>query len=451
VAAKPGTFFMKISRFLTTLQVALGLVLPPLAQAAAPAPSAASANNVDPELAPVFARIKAKLDAGPTDEAGLAPELAEFDALLAKHQGEKSVLVSHVLYSKGIIYAQILRDAEKGTPLLRQVMADYPGSDAAWRAERILAAMETQAKAASDQAKLAPKAPAPGEKPTIALSDLAADKDLAAIFGRIKAKLETGQAPSEAYLAPELAELDSLLAAHHGEKTEVVSHILFSKAIIYAQVLKDTEKGFRLLRQVKTDYPNSEGARNAERLITNLETQAKASAVQAALIGKPAPTLKFLWISRAGPATLADLKGKVVVLDFWTTWNRRQFDLFPQIAELAAHYRDCAVEVVGITSLQGRIENLASKPIDCRGNPAKELGLLPVFMSSKNMTWTVAATEEDVFNPAFGVAGIPFMAIIAPDGTVRHLALNPAMPLADKARLIDAILAEFKLKLPGKA
>ena len=44
--------------------------------------------------------------------------------------------------------------------------------------------------------------------------------------------------------------------------------------------------------------------------------------------------------------------------------------------------------------------------------------------------------------------GIPYMAIIAPDGTVRHTGLHPAMPLAEKTVKIDAILKEFNLKLP---
>jgi hypothetical protein len=50
--------------------------------------------------------------------------------------------------------------------------------------------------------------------------------------------------------------------------------------------------------------------------------------------------------------------------------------------------------------------------------------------------------------PAYGIEGIPFLAIIAPDGTVRHAGLHPGDPAADVAGKIKAILQEFKLPLP---
>jgi hypothetical protein len=70
------------------------------------------------------------------------------------------------------------------------------------------------------------------------------------------------------------------------------------------------------------------------------------------------------------------------------------------------------------------------------------------FMKAKDMTWTVAFSEEEVFNPDYGIMGIPYMAIVAPDGTVRHTGLHPAMPLAEKTVKIDALLKEFGLKVP---
>jgi hypothetical protein len=71
------------------------------------------------------------------------------------------------------------------------------------------------------------------------------------------------------------------------------------------------------------------------------------------------------------------------------------------------------------------------------------------FMKAKEMTWTVAFSEEQVFNPDYGVRGIPYIAIIAPDGTVRHAGLNPHDPKADITGKIEAILKEFKLVAPA--
>jgi thiol-disulfide isomerase/thioredoxin len=271
--------------------------------------------------------------------------------------------------------------------------------------------------------------------------------ELQAVVDKVQAKLKAG-ATSEAALAPELAEFDALLARHQGEKTEAVSRILVMKAMLYVQVFGNNDKGLALLRQLKSDFPATEAGKNVDRMIEAIEERTRGAAIQAALIGKPAPALSFSWASRKGLASLEDLKGKVVVLDFWATWCGPCIASFPNVAEVVSTYKGYDVEVVGVTSLQGRIVNLEPQPIDCKGNPTKETGLMPAFMKAKNMTWTVAFSTEPVFNPDYAIEGIPYMAIIAPDGTVRHTGLHPAMPHEEKVEKINAILKEFKLRVP---
>ena len=140
---------------------------------------------------------------------------------------------------------------------------------------------------------------------------------------------------------------------------------------------------------------------------------------------------------------MSDLKGKVVVLDLWATWCGPCIATFPQIRELVAHYKHLDVVVLGVTSVQGYVAGLAPARIDTKGDPQKEFGLMPEFIKAKEMTWPVVFASEAVFNTDYGVIGIPHMAIIAPDGTVRHNGLHPAMPHPDKVEKIDAILKEF--------
>jgi len=274
--------------------------------------------------------------------------------------------------------------------------------------------------------------------------------ELPLLIEKIQAKLKTG-VNSEADLAPEIAEFDVLLARHKGEKTDEVAQILVMKAMLYVQVFENQEKGLVFLRQLKAEFPDTVPGKEVDRLIESIEARAKAASIQTALVGKPAPALHFTWSSRPGLKSLADLKGKVVVLDFWATWCGPCVRSFPQIAEVVSHYQGYDVEVIGVTSLQGRVSNLEAQPIDCKGDPAKETGLMPAFMKAKNMTWTVAFSAEEVFNPEYAIEGIPYMAILAPDGTIRHTGLHPAMPHAEKVEKIDAILKEFGLKVPAKS
>lgn len=165
------------------------------------------------------------------------------------------------------------------------------------------------------------------------------------------------------------------------------------------------------------------------------------------LEGKPAPELHFLWASEGGWKSLSDLRGKVVVLDFWATWCGACIESLPHVAKLAERYRGTDVVIVGVTSLQGAVFNLTSRSVDCRGDPEKEIRLTTDFLKAKAITWPVVFSREPVINPDYGVDGIPTMVLIAPDGTVRHK--TSGSPEASLIAQIDAVLKEFQLKAPA--
>jgi thiol-disulfide isomerase/thioredoxin len=179
----------------------------------------------------------------------------------------------------------------------------------------------------------------------------------------------------------------------------------------------------------------------------------KSSWAKGELIGGPAPEVKFIWTSTgASPKSLADLKGKVVLIDFWATWCGPCVASFPKVRELQDRYKDFPVAIVGVTSIQGfSIERSGPKPqrIDTKGDQQKEFDLMTAFMKDTNMTWPVVFSEDSCFNPSFGVRGIPHLAIIDPNGVVRFNGLRPGNP-AEEAAKIDAILKEFKLAGPAK-
>jgi thiol-disulfide isomerase/thioredoxin len=217
------------------------------------------------------------------------------------------------------------------------------------------------------------------------------------------------------------------------------------KATLHGEVLDDLVTMKTLFEQLKADFPGTQAATTAERTLQALERRAKAKEASAALVGKAAPPLNFQWSTRDGLKTLADLKGKVVVLDFWATWCGPCISSFPQVRELTAHYQGLDVVVLGVTSIQGSISGLQPQRIDTKGDPKKEFSLMADFIKAKDVTWTVVFSQEEVFNPDYGITGIPHMAIVAPDGTLRHTGLHPAMPHAEKTEKIDALLKEFKL------
>lgn len=288
----------------------------------------------------------------------------------------------------------------------------------------------------------------PGAQPA---APSGAQADLQPLVARIQAKIRAGQRTEEA-LAPELADFDKLVAKYKDKKSDDAAQISAMRAMLYIEVFNDFKKGRELLTQIKTDYPGTQIATEVDPIIAQVDAQAKAKETELAVVGKPAPELHFKWSTKPDLKKLSELKGKVVVLDFWATWCGPCIHSFPQMRELVEHYKNNPnVVIVGVTSLQGRVVNLQEQPIDTKGQPEKEIGLMPDFIKKLDMTWTVAVSDEQVFNPDYGITGIPHMTIIAPDGTVRANDLHPAMPEEMKTQKIDAILKEFHLPTPPPA
>ena len=155
------------------------------------------------------------------------------------------------------------------------------------------------------------------------------------------------------------------------------------------------------------------------------------------LVGNRAPDMKFLWASDPGFKRLSDLRGKVVVLDFWATWCKPCVGLFPKIREIAQSYEGKPVVFVGVTSLQGWSMDPKAGKIDCKGDPKKETGLMPDLMKQLGVSWTVVFSDKDCFNPDFDIMEIPHMSVLDQDGVVRFDAVEPD---ALKSK-IDGLLA----------
>jgi thiol-disulfide isomerase/thioredoxin len=181
-----------------------------------------------------------------------------------------------------------------------------------------------------------------------------------------------------------------------------------------------------------------------KKMLTRLNKTLNGAAARGELIGFPVPAMTCDWVMRTDGSSpwksLADLKGKVVVLDFWATWCGPCVGSFPQVAELRQAYPADKVEIVGITSLQGTVQHQKRKPVQCEGQPDVERKELLEFMKDMGVTWTVAMTQEDVFNPDFGVRGIPFVAILDQDGKVHKAGMHSADEDAIRA-VINELLA----------
>ena len=142
---------MKI-KSLFTLLATVALLLPAAASAQT---TNRPASSMDPELQMLVQGIQTKLKAGQNTAADLAPDLASFDKLIAKHAGEKTDATAQIIYMEAMLYLQVLENADKGKALVMKLKTDYPDTKLGKKADQMLQMMDKQAEAKKVQSALA--------------------------------------------------------------------------------------------------------------------------------------------------------------------------------------------------------------------------------------------------------------------------------------------------------
>ena len=142
-----------------TLLRHLSLVISlPLLVALAPA---AEKGDVGAQLKTIVGKVNERIKAGAKSEKELSAELAQFDALFAEHQGEKTDAVAQILIMKAMLYVQVLDDSAKALPLLQQLKTDFPETSQGRKADSIIAGIEKMEAAKAIQGSLVAGSPFP--------------------------------------------------------------------------------------------------------------------------------------------------------------------------------------------------------------------------------------------------------------------------------------------------
>ena len=136
------------------------------------------------------------------------------------------------------------------------------------------------------------------------------------------------------------------------------------------------------------------------------------------------------WIN-SGPISLADLKGKIVLLDFWTYCCINCHHILPTLAKLEAKYKNELV-IIGVHSgkfsAERNTENILRKVTEYR--------IKHPVVNDANMTiWE-----------RFGVTSWPTLVLITPDGKYGG-SRGGEVPFDDLDRIIGQTVAKYKDQL----
>jgi peroxiredoxin len=111
-------------------------------------------------------------------------------------------------------------------------------------------------------------------------------------------------------------------------------------------------------------------------------------------IGEPAPDWTLTTYS-GEDISLTDLKGKVVVMDFWATWCGPCVESIPKLQALYEKYKDRNLAILGITYLE-------------KGDPV-------AFMKKRDVTYPIL--PGDSIAKAYR-ASLPMVYVLDPEGRV---------------------------------
>lgn len=190
-----------------------------------------------------------------------------------------------------------------------------------------------------------------------------------------------------------------------------------------------------VLTKLKAQYPNADFIRSYEGYVGELEAQYAAQNVNSKIrVGQPAPDIVMAGLD-GKERKLSDLKGQVVLLDFWASWCGPCRKANPHVVETYNKYKDKGFTVFSV-SLDG-VENRS------RQNMAPDQ--LQAQLDNSKQRW-IAAIEKDQLGwknhvsdlmkwdnkgaGLYGVRSIPQTFLIDREGKIA--AINPRYDLEDQ-------------------
>lgn len=119
------------------------------------------------------------------------------------------------------------------------------------------------------------------------------------------------------------------------------------------------------------------------------------------------------WIDQA-PTKLSELKGHVVLLDFWATWCGPCRFTFPKLRMWHEKYRDAGLVILGVTNYYGQIEGREA-------TREEELAYLRQFKQKNRLPYGFAIADSSVNDIRYSVLSIPMSFLIDRNGRLRFI------------------------------
>ena len=151
--------------------------------------------------------------------------------------------------------------------------------------------------------------------------------------------------------------------------------------------------------------------------------------------GTPPEIIGSEWIDQS-PVKLSDLRGKVVLLDFWAHWCGPCRVTLPNLSRWHDAYKDKGLVILGLTEYYGHGEGRQMTPV-------QELAYLREFKKRNRLPYGVVVDESDENSYNYGVNSIPMSFLIDRKGRLRYISPGASdEEIASLGKMIKKLLDE---------